>query len=44
MLTASSSGVASIKFFWGKNWVGPKYLILGEQQYCVGDTASQSTT
>ena len=39
-----SSGVASPKFFWGpKNLWGPKCLTLGEKQYFVWNTASQST-
>jgi len=33
------SGVARPKFFWG----GAKFFILGDQQYFVWDTASQST-
>jgi len=37
------SGVASPNFFGGpKNLEGMKCLILGEQQYIFGDTASQN--
>jgi len=39
------SGVASPKMFWRpKDLGGSKCLILGEQQYFLWDTASQSAT
>jgi len=41
--TSEVSGVVSPKSWGSKTFGGPKCVILGEQQYFVWDTASQST-